>query len=240
MFPGIGTVINILTVTAGSLLGLLVGARLPANINQLVMQALATVTLLVGLQMALTAGGGAVIVVLMGLVSGAALGEAVNIQRYFDALGQWLQARLAARSPLFSRFTEGFVTASMLFCVGPMTVLGAIQDGLMGDPTILITKAALDGIAAMALAAALGIGVLFSVFTIGIYQGGLTAAAGLVRGLVSDPILDAVTAAGGLMIVALAFNMLGLTKIRVANLLPALLTTALLAALVQAWGLPAF
>ncbi|MEX2355449.1 MAG: DUF554 domain-containing protein [Thermaerobacterales bacterium] len=232
MFTGIGTVVNLLTVITGSAVGLFLGARLPRPMIQLIMQAVGAITLLIGIQMALTAATGpAIITVLAGLVTGAAAGELLDLDGRLTRLGDRLQARLARRGQQYRRFTEGFVAASLLFCVGPMTVLGSIQDGLLGDPTLLFTKATMDGISALALSAALGIGTLFSALTILVYQGGITLTAGLMRGIMTEPIVQMITAAGGLMIVCLALNIWEITRIRVANLLPGLITAPLLEAL---------
>lgn len=223
-----GTAVNVLTVLAGSAIGLAAGARLPERFSRLVMQAVGAFTMLIGIQMAREADGApALLIVLFGLITGALAGEFLDLAGRLDRLGHGLQQRLA---PAKQKFTEGFVTASLLFCVGPMTVIGSIQEGLQGDATILLTKAAMDGITSTALAAALGPGTAFSALTVLVYQGTLTLAAGLARDLLTGAVIESITAAGGLMMMCLALNLWGAAEIRVANLLPGLITAPLLAA----------
>lgn len=218
---GIGTLANLATVLAGGFAGLLVGNRLPERMVETTMHCVGVATMLVGLQMAWEANTGArFIAVLICLVTGAWIGEALRLDDRLNSLGESLKRRFGSGSR--GDFTRGFVTASLLFCVGPMTVLGALQDGLRGDPTLLLTKSTLDGISAIALTAALGPGVLFSAATILVYQGGLTLAAGVARQFLTDPVVTLLTAAGGLMIVAIGLNILQVAKIRVANMLPGL------------------
>lgn len=164
------------------------------------------------------------IAVLLSIVAGSWIGEGLRLEERLNGLGDRLRDRFGRGGR--GDFTRGFVTASLLFCVGPMTILGALQDGLRGDPTLLLTKSTLDGISAIALTAGLGPGVLFSALTILIYQGGLTLAAGVAREFLTDPVIQLVTATGGLMIVGLGLNILGVAKLRVANMLPGLLVAA--------------
>jgi len=222
-----GTLVNLATVAVGGTVGLLLGDRLPERVNEITMQAVGAVTLLIGFQMANEAQSGAqVILVLLGLASGSIIGEFLDIEGRLDHLGKRLEKRFG--SGRRGDFTRAFVTASLLFCVGPMTVLGAIQDGLSGDPTLLLTKSTLDGIAAMALAAALGIGTLLSTLTILVYQGGLTLLAGLGRAVMTPLVVRMVTSVGGLMILGLGVNIWGIARLRVANMLPAIVIVVLL------------
>jgi uncharacterized membrane protein YqgA involved in biofilm formation len=224
-FRGIGTLVNVATVLVGGLAGLLLGNRLPQRMVDITMQTVGLATTLVGLQMAWGADSGpSFIAVLLSLVIGSWAGEALRLDDRLNAFGERLRRRFGQRSR--GNFVRGYVTASLLFCVGPMAVLGALQDGLRGDPTLLLTKSTLDGISAIALAAGLGPGVLFSVLTVAIYQGALTAGAGAASTLLTDPVVALVTATGGLIIVGLGLNILGIAKLRVANMLPALLVAA--------------
>jgi uncharacterized membrane protein YqgA involved in biofilm formation len=191
------------------------------------MQAVGAVTLLIGVQMGLAADSGRkIIVVLLSLAGGAILGEALDIQGALDRLGQRLERRFARAGD--DQFARAFVTASLLFCVGPLTILGAIQDGLQGDATLLFTKAVLDGIASTAIAASLGFGTFFAAGTVFLYQGALTLAAAGVREVMTPATVQAVTATGGLMIACLAVNIWGLAALRVANMLPGLLLAGVL------------
>ena len=222
---GLGTLANLVAVAAGGLLGLSLGNRMPKRLVETTMGCIGLATLLVGLQMAWGADTGPrFIATLLALVVGAWLGEAARLEDRLEGLA----ARLKRRFDTGARgdFARGFVTASLLFCVGPLTILGALSDGLRGDPSLLFTKAALDGFSAIALAAGLGPGVLFSAGTILVYQGGLTLAAGALRGLLTDSVVTLVTATGGLMIVGLGLNLLGIAKLRVVNMLPGLLVAA--------------
>ncbi len=223
----LGTLVNTGTVLVGSTVGVLLKRRFPPRVQEVAMQAVGAVTLLIGVQMGLAADSGRkLIVVLLSLAGGAILGEALDIQGALDRLGRRLERRFARAGD--DHFARAFITASLLFCVGPMTILGAIQDGLRGDATLLFTKAVLDGIASVAIAAGLGFGTYFAAATVLLYQGALTLAAAGIREWMTPPVVQAVTAAGGLMIVCLALNIWGLATLRVANMLPGLLLAGVL------------
>jgi uncharacterized membrane protein YqgA involved in biofilm formation len=164
-----------------------------------------------------------------GLLIGALMGEWWRIEERLAGLGSRLEARFAGASQAGSVFVRGFLTASLLFCVGPMTVLGSIQDGLTGDYSLLAIKSVLDGFGALALASALGVGVLFSVIVILGYQGGLTLLASSAQALLSDSMVAEMTAVGGILLIGLAISsLLEIKPIRVGNLLPALIASPLL------------
>jgi len=232
-----GTLINAGTVLAGTAVGTLLGDRLPERIRTIVMDGLGLVVLVVGTSEAFeafrppfttlvrgTASGGVPILIVLGSVLlGGIAGELLRIEQGLTAAGDALKRRFGAGQ---ARFTEGFVVASLVFCVGPLTVLGSLRDGLSGDSSLLAIKAMLDGFAALAFSSALGWGVGFSVLTILVYQGGLSLLAGAVAGAVGDPAqspaIAAVTATGGLLIIAIGLRLLRVRDIPVANLLPAL------------------
>ncbi|NLN20315.1 MAG: DUF554 domain-containing protein [Firmicutes bacterium] len=237
---GIGTIVNVITVVIGSSLGLLLGERLPKAMNEIAMQVLGAVTLVLGMQMALE-GGSAVmmILVLLALVTGSFIGEWMDIEGIMNRLGERFEKRFnrdRSDEDAGARFVQGFVSASLLFCVGPMTILGSIQDGLLGDPSLLLTKAALDGVSSFALAAALGPGTLLSVLSIIVYQGGLTALAGAAKAILNEPVISTMTVTGGIMIVAIAINLWRLAHLRVGNMLPALLISGAAAAVAAQCG----
>lgn len=220
--PGIGTFVNFATVVVGSIIGLSIGKRLPQRINEITMQAVGGVTVLIGVQMALEAHSGKyVIAVLVSLVVGSIIGELFRIEQWLEKVGQSFE-RHFSRSGARRNFTQAFVSTSLLFCVGPMTVLGAIQDGLFGDPTLLWTKSALDGISAVAFSASLGIGTALSAITILIYQGTLTILAHSVQQWMTPPVMLLLSATGGVMILALGMNIWNVTRLRVGNMLPGL------------------
>ncbi|MCA0354817.1 MAG: DUF554 domain-containing protein [Chloroflexi bacterium] len=239
-----GTLINVATVALGTGLGLALRGRLPERMQTVIMQALGLVTIFIGLSMAgsMNKAGATlqstaqatqpivvdgVVIGLVGLVVGGLLGEWWRVEERLAALGDWLKAKFNGSG----RFTEGFVAASLLFCIGPMTLIGSINNGLIGDSQLLIIKAALDGLAAIALASSFGIGVGFSILIILIYQGGVALAAGALATILPNPAVDPrvliITGVGGLMVVGVGINLLDLTKIRVASLLPALLMAPL-------------
>jgi uncharacterized protein len=232
-----GTLINIGTVLAGTTAGAILGGRLPERIRETVMDGLGLITLVVGIDQALAAtrppltelvhsaaAGGIPILIVMGSVLvGGILGEVIRIEDGLAAVGNRLKRRFGRGQ---GRFTEGFVVASLVFCVGPLTILGSIRDGLSGDYSLLAIKAMLDGFAALAFASALGWGVGFSVITILVYQGGLSLAASAVAGAVGDPAsspaIAAVTATGGVLILSIGLRLLRIREVRAGNLLPAL------------------
>lgn len=221
-----GTLWNIVTVLLGSTLGLLLRGRLPKNIIAVVMQAIGLTTLFIGMTNAgdllLVSEPPGVILALMALAIGGALGEWWGIEDGLENLGERLKARFKGEG----RFTEGFVAATLLFCVGPLTLIGSIQNGLVGDDSFLLLKATLDGFSSLALSATFGFGVLFSVVVIALYQGGLSLAAGLFAEFIPEPATDPrvllVNGVGGIMILGLGVNLLELKRIRVGSLLPAL------------------
>jgi uncharacterized membrane protein YqgA involved in biofilm formation len=232
-----GTLINAGTVLAGTVTGTVLGERLPERIQETVMDALGLVVLLVGfgegfevfraplttLVKGSASGGIPVLIVLGSVLIGGIVGELIGIDRGLTAAGEALKRLFASGQ---ARFTEGFVVASLVFCVGPLTVLGSIRDGLSGDYSLLAIKAMLDGFAALAFSSALGWGVGFSVITILVYQGGLSLLASAVAGSIPDPAaspaIAVVTATGGVLLLAIGLRLLRIREIRVANLLPAL------------------
>jgi uncharacterized protein len=226
-----GTLINTATVIVGSTLGTFLRSRLPDRVRQMVIWGVGLVSLVIGLQMSLTTQN--ILVVLGSLLTGGIIGELVRLHEGVNRLGDMLQAKLTAEKD--SAFSKGFVTASLLFCVGPMTILGSIQDGLSGDYALLATKSILDGFASLALAASMGWGVLFAALAVLVYQGGLTLGAGLVKTLLTEPMVAEMTATGGTLILAIGLNLLDLTTIRVANFLPALMVAPLVVAVVHLW-----
>lgn len=223
-----GTWINIFTVALGTTIGLILSDRLPSKMQTIITQGIGLLTVWIGLNMAnsltkVQAGKiDGVIVGLIGIVAGGILGEWWQIEEKLVAVGDWLKKRWRGKG----LFTEGFVASSLLFCVGPMTLLGSFNNGLAGDNTLLTLKATMDGIVSIALANIYGIGVGFSIFTLLIYQGGLSLAAGLLANMVSDPTNDPriflLTGVGGLIILGIGINLLEIAKIRVASFLPAI------------------
>ncbi len=210
-----GTVINVAAVIAGSLIGRWVGHYLSERMRQTLMVGLGLAVLLIGLQLALQSQQ--VMIVIGSLISGGLIGEAIGIEKRLEAFGSGLQKRFSG----MGKIAEGFVTASLLYCVGAMAIMGALQDGIGDKPTILYAKAALDGVASIALASTLGIGVLFSIFPLALYQGGIALASGLTKSILTESVIVEMNAVGGLLIVAIAVDLLGIKRLPVGNLLPA-------------------
>ena len=219
---------NILTVTLGTVLGLSAGRYLPARVQRSIAQGIGLLTLWIGFSMAgsmAQSGTDRVDGVILGLIAivlGGAIGELVGIEerliRFGDRLRHWVNES--------GKFTAGFVTASLLFCVGPMTLIGCLNNGLSGDNTLLVLKASMDGITAIALSSIYGVGVGASILTIAIYQGSISLLAGQLAGLIPDPAGDPrillLTGVGGLMVLGTGINLLELGQVRVASFLPAL------------------
>jgi uncharacterized membrane protein YqgA involved in biofilm formation len=226
-----GTLLNATTVLIGGLLGSFLGSRLPTRFQDLMFSVLGLFTILIGIADALKTQNP--LILLGSLLIGGLIGELLRIEDRLTSMGNWVQKRLAHRSNTFS---EAFITASLVFCVGPLTILGSLLNGLNGDISKLAIKAALDGFAALGFAASLGWGVLASIGTILIYQGGLSLGAHTIK-----PILDTnpdmiveMTATGGLIVAAIGLKLLKIRDLPVANLLPAIVIAPALVALIGA------
>lgn len=240
-----GTLINAATIVFGTLIGLLFGARLPDRARDSVLSALGIFTLAIGIDLFMQGtgfDGENVLVPLVSLLAGALLGEWWRVEHRLERLGAALEGRFiktgSGGDDQGTRFIRGFVSASLLFCVGPMTILGSIQDGLTGNYELLAIKAVLDGFASLALASSFGIGVLFSVLVVLLYQGGLSLAAAQLQAVFSPLMLAEISVVGGILLLSLAIStLLRLKPIRTANLLPAILIVPLLVFLVERLGL---
>ncbi|MFN2503231.1 MAG: DUF554 domain-containing protein [Acidimicrobiales bacterium] len=239
---GIGTVVNVGTVLVGALAGLALGRRLSDRLRSTVLSGVGLLTLVIGVQEATKTRN--VVFPLVALIAGAVVGEALRIEDRLEGFGQRIRRRFeppdrdpegsedeADRPP--STFVEGFVTASLIFCVGPLTVLGSIRDGLGGPDhaQLLFVKSALDGLVSIVFAAALGWGVGFSVLSIVAVQGTVTLLAGVADRVLTDRMIAEMSATGGVMILGIGLRLLDLKAVRVASFLPALLLAPLLVAL---------
>jgi uncharacterized membrane protein YqgA involved in biofilm formation len=225
-----GTLINIATVIIGGLLGLVFGSRLPERLKNTVVSGLGLFTLGYGFLNFIKTENP--LIVLGSLLIGAILGEWWKIEDGLQYLGVVLEKRFSGKSQDPNRFVLGFLTASILFCVGPMAILGSIQDGLTGDYSILATKAVLDGFAALAFTSTLGVGVMFSVLVILVYQGGLSLLATQLSQVITAPMMNEMNAAGGILLIGIAISSLLVIKpIRMGNFLPALVIAPLIVAI---------
>ena len=218
-----GTLVNVVAVLVGSAIGLAIGNRLSQRLREIMTTGLGLCTLLIGAQMALKVQNP--LVVIASMVIGGVVGELLGIEEALERAGEWLRSWARSGS---GTFVTGYVTASLVFCVGPMTLLGSIQEGLTGNPDIIYTKAMLDGVASVAFASSLGIGVSFAAITVLVFQGALTLLGAQLAFLLRPEILNEVTAVGGLLILAIGLLLLEVKRLRVANLLPALVVVVLL------------
>lgn len=227
-----GTLINVAAVLAGTVVGVLLGGRLPARLQERVLAGLGLVTLVVGMDLALAWRETNPLYVLGAVLLGGLVGEALSIERRLEALGDRIQVAVADRGG--GRVSEAFVTASLLFCVGPLAVVGPIQDGLTGDVGTLATKSVLDGFASIALASTLGWGVALSAGLVLAYQGSIALAADAFDEIMRGEALAALTSTGGVLILGISLKLLALKDVRVGNFLPALPLAPLLVGLTGA------
>src|SRR5688500_6559779 len=223
-----GTFLNIATVLLGGILGLIFGARIPDQLKATVISGIGLFTIAMGLQMFLNTENP--LIVLGSLLIGTLLGEWWKIEDGLQNLGKILEQRFSWEEDNGSnKFVRGFLAASLLFCVGPMTILGSIQDGLTGDYNLLAIKSVLDGFASLAFASTLGVGVMFSTIVILVYQGGISLLAAQLNSIVTPAMMNELTATGGVILVGLAISsLLEIKKIRVGNMLPGLVVAPLI------------
>ena len=223
-----GTFLNIATVLIGGVIGLIFGARIPERLKGTVIAGMGLFTSAMGLQMFLKTENP--LIVLGALLIGTLLGEWLKIEDGLQNLGKYLEGRFSKEGDDGSnKFVRGFLTASLLFCVGPMTILGSIQEGLTGDYNLLAVKSVLDGFASLAFASTLGIGVMFSTIVILVYQGGISLLAAQLNAVVTPSMMNELTATGGVLLLGLAVSsLLEIRKIRVGNMLPGLAVAPLI------------
>lgn len=231
----IGTVINVATIIVGSLFGVLIGTRLSLRLRDTIVFGLGLFTLGYGLMTFLETANP--LVPLGGLLIGALLGEWWKLEERLEGIGLFLRVKVVrgeSQQLHASKFVEGFVTASLVFLIGPMAILGSIQDGMTGNYEMLTIKAILDGFASIAFASTLGIGVIFSALTILIYQGAISLLAGLFSQFFSTGMMTEMTAIGGLILMAISISsLLSIKKIRTASYLPGLLITPLIMFIIE-------
>lgn len=230
---GLGTIINIITVVIGSLLGMFLKGGLPKRFEKTIMSAVGSAVIIIGLtgalpEMLVIVDGKLstqyVMLMVLSLVIGGFIGELINIEAMLEKLGNWCKKRASFLAKDNPKFVEGFVSASLLFCVGAMSIVGSITDGLTGDYTTLAAKAVLDGVMSVVMTASLGGGVILSAVTVGIYQGAITLLATVLEPLLTDVLISQMTMVGSVLIMGIGFNLLFDNKVvKVGNLLPAVL-----------------
>lgn len=248
---GLGTLLNMAAIVVGTLIGVLVGHRLPERTRDLITQALGLVVLVVAALNVVAlldaewidaVGGSAPLLIVLGsVVIGGIVGSLLRIEDRVEHLGSWLQARVrrssgSDASEQRARFIEGFVDASLLFCIGPLAILGALSDGLGHGIDQLALKSVIDGFASVAFAASLGWGVAFSALSVGIVQGLLTVLGAFVGSVVAASAVASITATGGILLIGVGLRLLRVTRLPVADLLPALVVAPLLTLAVAAWN----
>lgn len=220
----LGTVINAVAVILGSSIGLFVHSKLPKKIADTAFHGIGLFTIILGVMMAIKTTN--LLIMVFSVVIGAVVGESIDIDRKVYDFGEWLKRRFKTKN---ERFSEGFITAFMLYCMGSMTILGAFEDGLYGTPNLLVAKSVLDGFSSIVLAATMGVGVLFSFIPLLLFQGGLTLFASTMHTVLTEIIITELTAVGGIILLGLGITMLEIKKIRVLNLLPSLVIVVILA-----------
>lgn len=220
----LGTLVNMGAVLVGSTLGIVLHSRLPTRISDAAFHGIGLFTLLIGVTMAIKTQN--FIIMIFSIVIGSVVGTLIDIDKYMERFGGFLMRKIKVGR---GRFSEGFVTAFLLFCMGSMTILGAIEEGLGGLPNIYMAKSVLDGFSSIVLSATFGIGVLFSAIPLLIYQGGLTLLAGSIGAILSGTVVNEITAVGGLILLGLGIDILDIKKLKVINMLPSLLFAGLMA-----------
>ena len=214
---------NVVAVILGSCAGLVLHAHLPKRIMDTAFFGVGLFTIVLGVSMALRTNN--FLIMILSVVVGSIVGELIDIDKGIMRFGEWLKKRFSARN---ERFSEGFITAFLLYCMGSMTILGAFEEGIEGTATLLVAKSLLDGFSSIVLAATMGIGVLFSFLPLLVYQGGLTVGASVLEPVLSEGMIAELSAVGGILLLGLGVTMLDIKKIRVVNMLPSLFIAVVL------------
>ncbi|ATW26396.1 DUF554 domain-containing protein [Candidatus Formimonas warabiya] len=230
-----GTIVNVIAIIGGSLLGVLGGNFLREETKDTVSKGVALGVIFIGMQMAFETQH--LIVMLISLVLGAVTGETIGIEKYLNKAAQALEKKMKRKEEGKGGLAEGFVTATLIYCVGAMAIMGSLQSGLTGEHTILYAKSVLDGVISIVLASTLGIGVALSALPVLLYQGSIALLAGWISPLIIQEAITEMKATGGLLIVAIGLNMLNIVQIRVGNMLPAVVYAILFTTLVVKFGL---
>lgn len=227
----IGVLVNTATVIIGSLIGLVFNKGIPAKYTNAIMTGIGLCTIYIGISGTLK--GENALILIISIVLGVAIGTGLDIDKRINSLGEFIEKRLKKEGDNSASIAQGFITASLLFCIGAMTIVGSLNAGLRGDNEMLFTKSVLDLISSTVLSASLGIGVLFAAAFVLIFQGSIVLLAQFLQPVMTDLAIAEMTCAGSLMILALGLNLIGITKIKVANYLPALIIASVIAWLIQ-------
>jgi len=218
-----GTIINAIAVVIGSFLGLILRSKLPKRITNTAFHGVGLFTIILGIIMAIKTSN--ILIMIVSIVIGALVGEIIDIDKWINIFGEWLKKNFKVKN---ERFSEGFITAFLLYCIGSMTILGAIEEGLGGIPNLLVAKSVLDGFSSIILAATMGIGVLFSFIPLLLFQGGLTLLASNMQNILTGSIINELSAVGGILLLGLGITILDIKKIKILNMLPSLIIVVIL------------
>ena len=221
--PASGSLLNSLAIVIGSLAGLALHSRLSQRYVAISFQGLGLLSLFLGLFMAQHTKN--FLLMAVSIVAGGLAGEYLDLEARLNSMGEWIKGRIGSKN---EKFTEAFMASSLLFCVGSMAILGALEQGLGGYPSLFVTKSLMDVTASAAMAASMGVGVLFSSVPVLLYQGGMTLLAGAARTIMTGPVIDEITAVGGLLLLGISLSILEIKKVKAVNMLPALLFAGVL------------
>lgn len=216
----LGTIVNSLAIIGGSLIGLLFNKGIPERYKNILMSGIGLSVMLIGLKSALVTSD--LMVVIFSMIIGSLIGEALAIEDRLERFGKFLEKKMSSASGDTSAIGRGFVTASLVFCVGSMAIVGSLESGLTGNHQTLMAKSVLDGVTSIVFASAMGIGVIFSSVAVFLYQGLITISAGFLKGYLVPETIAQMTSVGGLLILAIGLNMLQITTLKIGNLLPAI------------------
>lgn len=230
-FTGIGTVVNIVAIIVGAVAGLFFGKRFPEKVRLIIMQAVGLIVLFIGVSGLLAAvytvdgsrlSTNYMMMVIFSLLLGSVIGQLLDIEGHLERAGDWLQGRMKRINHGNTRLSEGFCMCTILYCTGAMAIVGAMNDALLADPTVLFSKSILDGLTAVIFASTMGMGVAFSCLSVGLYQGLLTLLAALLQPLLTEVVIAQMSAVGSLIIIGIALNLLEIKKVAIGNMLPAI------------------
>jgi hypothetical protein len=219
----LGTIVNVFAIILGSVLGILIKSRFPEKLNKIIFQVIGLFTITLGITMAIKTNN--FLIVVFSLIIGSVIGEIIDIEKYLERLTEKLKNKIKNSS---DKFSEGFITATLIYCIGPMAILGSIEEGLGNYPNLLFAKSVLDGVASIALSSALGIGVMFSAIPLLFYQGGITLFASYVSNYLGDSLINELSAVGGILLLGLGMNIAEIKKFKVINMLPSLFVVVIL------------
>lgn len=226
-----GTIVNVAAILIGATVGVVLKKGIPERFNHTIIQGLAMSIMIIGIQMAIQTKNA--LVVVLSLVIGGFTGELLQIEKRLDSLGALIEKKIGNSQ---GDFAKGFVTASLVYCIGAMAVVGSIQDGLRGDSSTLFVKSLLDGVTAIFFASTMGFGVAFSAVPVFLYQGSITLLAQYVQGFLTQPVINEMAATGGVLILGIGIKILGLKEVKVGNLLPAIIYAVFISMIFKKFG----